>query len=275
MSYWIKPKKYNTDAFADDIAQFQLAVSANTESIQNETNPSILHRELFYFDPNRASDDEWERLGLNERQIRNIRNYQASGGSFNKKEDLQKLYTISTTLYQLLEPYIRIAGNREISNRVTSEKVATVYPSSPSTSGRTGSGYTKVIVDLNNADSALLTLLPGIGPVLATRTLRYRNLLGGFANVEQISEVYGVNKELVERLSDQISIDTSLIRKIHINKATLYELTKHPYLNEQQARGILTYRRLQTRIDNLDDLIKNNILEPETAQKIRPYLSFE
>ena len=268
MPYWMSAKNYDTSAFAEEIKQFRLAVSANTQTeshiyVQNEI-------ELFYFDPNRASDEDWEKLGLNGRQIRNIRNYQASGGNFRRKEDLQKLYSISSTQFRQLEPYIRIAANQVTVGQISTEKTKKIETKTTVTPQKT-----KLTVELNTADSSLLTQLPGVGTVLATRTLKYRNLIGGFANVEQLSEVYGINRELIERLADQLTIDSSQIRKIPVNKATLNELAKHPYINEQQARGILTFRRLQKRIDNIDELTRNNILEPETAEKIKPYLSFD
>ena len=73
----------------------------------------------------------------------------------------------------------------------------------------------------------------------------------------------------------QLSVDSSLIRKIPVNKATFREMAVHPYLNEQQVRGIQNYLRLQKRINNLDELVQNNILKREDAEKIRPYLTFE
>ena len=41
-------------------------------------------------------------------------------------------------------------------------------------------------LELNSCDSLSLVALPGIGPVLSVRIIKYRNLLGGFAAVEQL-----------------------------------------------------------------------------------------
>jgi len=268
----IKTQVPDTSAFADEITQFRLAISSpayaseRAELIMNEQ----IAVELFFFDPNSATNEEFERLGFNERQIRNIRNYQASGGSFRRREDLQRLFTISATQYQRLEPYIRIATNvptvRTVRQAVVDEvENIAVAPRAE----------TRLIIELNTADSSLLTQLPGIGPVLAARTVRYRNLIGGFTDVAQLSEVFGINQDLVERLAPQLSVDSSLIRKMPVNTITLNALMRHPYLNEQQARGIINYRRLQNRINNVDELVRNNILEREAAERIKPYLSFE
>ncbi|HKP31794.1 MAG TPA: hypothetical protein VJT83_03680, partial [Chitinophagaceae bacterium] len=38
--------------------------------------------QLFYFDPNTASKEEWERLGIREKTVRTILNYLSKGGHF-------------------------------------------------------------------------------------------------------------------------------------------------------------------------------------------------
>src|SRR5665647_1059817 len=47
-------------------------------------------------------------------------------------------------------------------------------------------------LDLNSADSLHLLEIPGIGPVFASRIIRYRTLLGGYYAVDQLREVYGM-----------------------------------------------------------------------------------
>ena len=278
LPYWKSPEISDISVFAEEISRFRCAVdSVLFAKNQSGTSPAYLQStpDFFYFDPNQTTDKEWEKLGLNERQIRNIHNYQASGGHFKRKEDLQKLYTISATQFQLLEPYIRFAANAPSAKQVAPEVLPVPGTKESERITVTPRRETKLQIELNTADSSLLTQLTGIGPVLASRTLRYRNRIGGFVDVAQLSEVYGINRELVEQLASQLSADSLLIRKISVNKATFKELIAHPYFNEQQVRGVLNYRKLQNRINNLDELVRNNILQREDAAKIRPYLSFE
>ena len=278
LPHWVKHRIPDTAAYEEEIARFRKAVDAvYIAENQSETQEQLLTPQFFYFDPNRVTDDEWKKLGLNERQVRNIRNYQAKGGHFKQKEDLQKLYTISASQYQLLKPYIRISGSEQAVKTTTVHEKPVIVDKKHATDHTASEIFDQqsLQIELNAADSSLLTQLSGIGPVLAARTVKYRNRIGGFADVAQFGEVYGVNPELVKRLSPQLSVDRSLIRKIDVNKATIRELTNHPYLNEQQARGILNYRKLQSRINNLNELVQNHILTSEDAAKIEPYLTFE
>ena len=277
MPYWLKPRTDDATAFLYEIAQFRQTISLSAIEFEQTEIATFAQAdyELFYFDPNKVNNDEFERLGFNERQIKNIRNYQASGGTFRRKEDLQKLYTISATQYQRIEPYIRISVGETTKKQTSSTFSASKnFEKTESVASRPQKNTTTMI-ELNLADSALLTQLPGIGPVLAARTVKYRNNMGGFVNIEQLGEVYGVSSELVERLSSLLTADSALITKIPVNTALLNELTKHPYINQQQARAILYYRQMQKRINNIDELVRNNILTREAAETIRPYLSFE
>jgi competence ComEA-like helix-hairpin-helix protein len=48
-------------------------------------------------------------------------------------------------------------------------------------------------IDINTADSAAWVALNGIGPGFAKRIMTYREKLGGFYQVDQLKEVYGLD----------------------------------------------------------------------------------
>ena len=133
----------------------------------------------------------------------------------------------------------------------------------------------KSLLEINSSDSAALVRLPGIGPVLSVRIIKYRNLIGGFVSVNQLKEVYGLKEETFDMISSRVYTDSLLIRKIKINKAGYRELIKHPYFKREEVSGILKYRELQGRITRIEDLIENNLISPETLKKIRGYLDFD
>ncbi|MDR2040659.1 MAG: helix-hairpin-helix domain-containing protein [Bacteroidales bacterium] len=269
---WIKDRPYDSSAYEEELGLYRKRVdSVQRNHLPDETPLPLVEVTYFYFDPNTITDHEWKKLGFNDRQIRNIRNYQSKGGSFKKKEDLKKLYTVPAVLYASVEPYIQITRDK-------AEYLEASHTTSVSEVKNDGfslkTANKDVKIELNSADSALLTALPGIGPVFASRIIKYRNLIGGFENVEQLNEVYGISPDLFTRISPLLSIDRSMIRKIDINRASYRELIGHPYLNDEQVRGILHYRKLQDSIGTLDELVRNHIIKQDLSDRIRPYISY-
>jgi DNA uptake protein ComE-like DNA-binding protein len=130
-------------------------------------------------------------------------------------------------------------------------------------------------IDLNACDSAALESLPGIGPVLSVRILKYRNLLGGYASVSQLTEVYGLPPETYEMIKGRLFADSLSVKKINVNSVGYKELSRFPYLESYDVTAILKFRQIQNKIQNLEELVKNNVLAPEKAARIKPYLAFE
>jgi DNA uptake protein ComE-like DNA-binding protein len=129
-------------------------------------------------------------------------------------------------------------------------------------------------IDINSSDSATLVKLPGIGPVLSARIIKYRNFLGGYARIDQLKEVYGLPEETFEAIKGRVVADTLLIRKTNINTAEYKEISRIPYLEKFEVSSILKYREISGRINNLHDLTGNKILTDEKAAKMGAYLRY-
>ena len=110
-----------------------------------------------------------------------------------------------------------------------------------------------VVPNFEQTPSGTLELrkIKGIGKILARRIIAYRELLGGYTNIKQLNEVYGIKPDLVKDISAQITIDTTRIRLINLNLITFEDLKKHPYLNEFQAKAIIYYRGKMKNIKNV------------------------
>jgi len=65
-------------------------------------------------------------------------------------------------------------------------------------------------LDINRASAEELAELPGIGPVLAGRIVRYRQTAGAFETLSQILEVQGIGKVRLERIREIISLGEHL-----------------------------------------------------------------
>lgn len=72
------------------------------------------------------------------------------------------------------------------------------WASTPSPRGRDSA--IAIEVDLNRADALELSLLPGVGPVLANRITANRDRLGPFHSVADLDRVYGVGSKTLAEL---------------------------------------------------------------------------
>lgn len=55
-------------------------------------------------------------------------------------------------------------------------------------------------IDINTADTIDLTLLPGIGEVLAQRIVKYREENGPFQSLEELSNVDGIGQKRLDEI---------------------------------------------------------------------------
>ena len=63
-----------------------------------------------------------------------------------------------------------------------------------------------ILININSADEAALTALPGIGPAKARAIIAHRDENGPFQSVEAINEVSGIGEQTFKNLKDFISI---------------------------------------------------------------------
>ena len=126
-------------------------------------------------------------------------------------------------------------------------------------------------LDLNTLDSTGLVKLPGIGPATAIKIIRYRERLGGYTQISQLTEIAGLPDSLMKWF---IITDTVPIRKVPVNKATLTELRRHPYLDFYQARAIVEFRNERGMIKGPGQLSFMEEFSAQDLDRLIPYLDF-
>ncbi len=225
---------------------------------------------LFEFDPNTVSYENLLKLGLSGKQANTLVNYRESGAVFFKPDDFRKVYGISRGRQDSLIPYIVINRRNTIKEENVVSNINKTEPEKPYAGKRE---ELFLPVEINSADSTQLISLPGIGEVLGPRIVKYRTLLGGFCNIMQLSEVYGLDSACVEAMRVYISLDTALITKINLNSADYSELIRHPYITKKNTEDILNYRKYAGHISSLKELLRNNILSKGEIDKLNVYFS--
>jgi len=217
------------------------------------SDEKLLQPVMFPFNPNSLTIQQWEQLGLSERQANVIKHYEAKGGKFYNKEDVKKIYAITADDYKRLEPYIQISEAAFISKKAKPGE----------------------IIELNSADSAKMTEIRGIGPSFAVRIIRYRNRLGGFYHKEQIKEIYGIDSIKYTGIKNQISVNPYKVNKININTISFDQLRVFPYLGYKQVNAIIQYRAQHGNYASIADMKNIAILNEGILLKIEPYLNFK
>jgi DNA uptake protein ComE-like DNA-binding protein len=132
-----------------------------------------------------------------------------------------------------------------------------------------------MVLDINEADSVDLERLPAIGEKLSSRIVRYRDRLGGFLQLSQLKEVYGLSDSAYQIIFPMLKIEKDFKPKqIDINKADYTDLRKHPYTNTSFIKLVLAYRKVHGNFSNQVDLQKVEQLDKLVLDKLAPYLSY-
>ncbi|WP_394993835.1 helix-hairpin-helix domain-containing protein [Emticicia sp.] len=230
----------------------------------------------FNFDPNIASVSQFEELGLPKFIAERIEKYRSKGGKFRKKEDLAKIYGVLPETYERLEPYISLpSAENESSHTPQAELIASneqpTNLQAPTVVAKPA--YKQPVkFDFNNCDTTVLKNIPGIGSGYAKRIIKFRDLLGGFVNAEQVKETFGLPPETFDELLKYGFVKMD-VKKLKINTLAMSDF-KHPYLRFFQAKAIIAYREQHGAFKSAEDLKQIKVLDEATIVKIEPYLEF-
>ncbi|MBK9317838.1 MAG: helix-hairpin-helix domain-containing protein [Bacteroidetes bacterium] len=129
------------------------------------------------------------------------------------------------------------------------------------------------ILDLNRADTIALQDLPLIGSGRARAIVNYRERLGGYISLEQMLEVKAIPDSVYEAILPYLKVVSGPYRKLDINHLPADSL-RHPYLNKQLARMIVSYREQHGVFKTYQDLNKLPLVNAEILSKLAPYLTF-
>jgi competence protein ComEA len=230
------------------------------------------HSDMFYFDPNIIGENKWHQLGLREHLIQTIQRYVQKGGRFHNAEDLKKLYGLRDADYQRLYPYVRISKKPEPdTNRKNKDSFFRMGYLTVNTGLRRKTKM-PVITDINQADSASWSMLPGIGAKLASRIIHFREKLGGFYQVNQVGETYGLADSSFQEIKPFLKLKNVSLTHIDLNAATKEILQSHPYIRWQIAVEIINYRQQHGNFHSVGDLLQLAQMDSMRFEKLRPYL---
>lgn len=260
--------------FSKEIKEFEASLKPKDKDFyENRLNRYIAEKydtlSLFKFNPNKIDSLQWKKLGLTEKQIKNIGSYKKRGGTFYVKDDLRKIYSIRTKQYQYLKPYIQLPDKknrknkykRKQKNEIKVENLFTFNPNIVSEEEMQQLGLTK---------KQIKTII------------NYRNKGGFFRKKKDFSKIYAISKKQYNILKNYIDIPqkeekTSEIEKeevikIELNSASEEDLIKLKGIGKSYANRILKFRKKLGGFVDKKQLLEVYGFKKETYDKVEKFI---
>jgi DNA uptake protein ComE-like DNA-binding protein len=221
---------------------------------------------LFKFNPNTIPDSVLDSLDIPAAIKQNILSYRKAGGTFKTCADLQKIYGMNDSIYNVVKPYIVIEKRSKKSRTLPVKK-----------RGGNNSGY----FDPNFADSAKLDEF-GFNKFQTKNILKYRKSGGYFKNPDDLLKIYGVDSTLLEQIKTHIKIkertnpeiveNTHEVLRIELNAADSVGLVKLRGVGPVYAKRIIKYRNLLGGYYSKSQLLEVYNFPEETYREIEKYI---
>jgi DNA uptake protein ComE-like DNA-binding protein len=227
---------------------------------------------VYPFNPNYITDYKGEQLGMSLVEIDRLLAFRKTNKFVNSKEEFQNITKISDSLLNKISPYFKFPGwvvkQNESSNLSLQD---TKQPFSKS-------GYKKKEIkisttNINKATAEDLQSISGIGPAFSNRIIKYRSKLQGFSFDDQLYEVWGLEKEVADRVLVIFKIDEKpIIKKVNINTVEFKQLLKNPYIDYELCKKIFNYRDEVAELQNISQLTNIEGFPLELYDRIVLYL---
>lgn len=240
----------------EEIAAFQRTI--DSLKMARAVKDSV---KLFPFNPNYITDYKGYTLGMSVAEIDRLHSFRADNNWVNSAEEFQKVTGISDSLLGLISPYfsfpewVQRRETAEVKNRIENTVAEKI--------------------DLNSATAEELQMVRGVGEVLSRRITNYRSLLKGFNSAIQLSDVYGLSPEVVERIKDRFEVIQPAREKVDLNTVSLIHLSELPYFNYETARELVRYRDSKGEVSTFDELTDLKAFSADKIDKIKLYLTID
>ena len=203
---------------------------------------------IYPFNPNFITDYKGYTLGMSNEEIDRLLVFRSKDQWVNSVQEFQKVTKVSDSLLAVISPYFKFP-----------EWVNNPKPSYSNTSysnSNTPRPFEQKI-DLNKATAHQLKKVYGVGDKLSQRIIDYRNKYGGYIADAELSEVYGLEQEVVERIKNEFTVKSPrAVSKINLNSANRDQLVTIPHIDYEIAARIIEERNLRDGFRSLDDLTK-------------------
>ena len=197
-------------------------------------------KSFFYFDPNTILSEKLDSLSIPENVKRNIIRYRESGGRFQNRIDLRKIYGMNDSIFGTIKDYIIISVEDNIKQQPIQKR--------KSKQEKSFNGY----FDPNKADINLLKDF-GFSNYQANNLLKYRENGGVFNTASDLLKIYGVDTTFFLSIKNNIRIEKQKQKNesvnlakisVEINSADSAQLVKLRGIGPTFSSRIIKFREL-------------------------------
>ena len=253
-----------------DVSIFKVEnpIEASSLDVVQQAN-EIQEDSTFVFNPNMVSWNELTQLGLRDRVASSWIAWRNAGKVFHTTEDIAAVHGITMQELDLVMPYV-VWDLQEDESMVSDDKNQEHSPQANNWKDIPINSKVPPRVNLNSANQASLEALPGIGPVLSERIIRYRKLLGGFTSINQLLEVYGLKESHYNRAVDYLYVISEEVTMIDLDTAAFRVILRHPYANYGLTKALFERHTQGISIDSIETTLEDSLRLPYL--KLKPYL---
>lgn len=254
----------------DDSDQNRI-VSTTEDSLQQlidslKYQQSLDNQRMIYpFNPNFITDYKGYTLEMTTTEIDRLLEFRAKDQWINSKAQFQRVTKVSDEWMSTYSQYFKfpdwvVEAEARRANKSTVKRQLSYAEKK----------------DLNTLNEDDLQLVEGIGPVLSKRIIRFRDKIGGFTDMIQLKDVYGLKQEVIETLKQSIALKSPVVvDKKDINSILVVELAELPYFDYELAREVVNFIRLRQGIKSFEELSKINDFPAYKLDRIQLYLEIK
>tara|TARA_B110000977_G_scaffold201830_1_gene299060 strand:- start:3294 stop:4121 length:828 start_codon:yes stop_codon:yes gene_type:complete len=203
------------------------------------------------FNPNYLTDYRAYVLGIEKNTIDRLFAFRKSGKFINSAAEFKRITQMEDSLFEAIKPFLKFPNF----TKYKKEKV-----------------FKNLKKDINEVEEFDFLKVKGIGKVLSSRIVKYRKYIKGFSTLDQLYEVYGLDSLVVDNVKNHFEIQKlPELKKIKISEASLYDLSRVPYINKEESTEIIKLRTRQKKII-LEDLFHITGFDSLKISRISLYL---
>ena len=157
-------------------------------------------------DLNRATKAELRLLpGLGDTLAQRIVDHRAQHGAFARIDDLGRVSGIGPKTLERLRPWILVLGDDDYDDMPATSRAAAVTKPSAKPAASRKEEQLAAPINVNRADAAELTKLPGIGAKLSQCIIDER-ARGAFQSVDELRRVPGIGAKTLDKLRPHVVV---------------------------------------------------------------------